>query len=189
MKTSLLAAIFFCHFSLCSAQFVPLSEQQMRSIFQQMIVDTLENKPTSGLYSMGGYQCPYLLVYSVKEQKFISDTAKFQLLELQDAEAQPMLTRVPVLITNQPQGHPYFKHLSHEQLKIYLPRVDLNYPYIAYFCSQSDAAALSTESIRSRQRMESGVEHNIHMLSLIHHLEKILVKKQDWQVFRYRSEQ
>lgn len=47
---------------------------------------------------MGGHPCPFLLIYSTAEQRFVSDEQKIQLLQLSTAQGQAPLTQVPALI-------------------------------------------------------------------------------------------
>jgi hypothetical protein len=170
-----------------TAQIHAYDKQQFHTLHDRLIQQTY--KDPSPFAQMGRFPCPSLLIYSPLQQRFVSEEEKFNLLKLATAEGRVPLTKVPVLIGNRPVGHPYFKHLSHQQLQQVLPEADLSRSFIAIYCSQTERSARSTEKLLAAFVREGSPDHQlIAVPALIRHLDKQVLTQPDWQVIMYRAE-
>ncbi|NRA61780.1 MAG: hypothetical protein HRU25_12875 [Psychrobium sp.] len=182
MKLGLLLLVLVMSFKTPAAQVVDLNKDDFGTLYHKMMVDTFQQADNSGLAAMGGFPNPYILVYSVKAQKFVSDENKFLLLEfgqLNDGK----LTGVPLLIINRPQGHHFFKHLSFEQLQRFLPQANKTSEYIVFYSSSTQKGAADTDSLFMRARNGVKPEHHVYLPKLFAHINHIL-ENNKWQVFK-----
>jgi len=182
MKSLLLLLVIILPFKAFSAQYVDLSREEFSTLYHTMIVDTNNNEDNSPLAAMGGFPTPYLLIYSVKAQKFVSDNEKLLLLELGRLNGGT-LAGVPLLVNNKPKGHHFFNHLSFEQLQGFMPTINKKSDYIVLYSGETESEAASTEELFMSARNGVKYKHHVELPILLAHIDSILDKK-NWQVFK-----
>lgn len=178
-----LALVLLVSFQASSAQYIDLDKEEFRVLYQSMLMDTYREEDTGGFAGASTAPNPHLVMYSVKEQRFISDEEKFTLLELASLN-NGSLKGVPVLIKNRPKGHHFFKNLSTHELIQYLPKANLASEYILIFSTKNQQLAARTEALFIDARGGVLPEHHVELPELLQHINLVLDKK-PWQVFRY----
>jgi len=182
MKLLLLLLVIILPFKVFSAQRVDLSWENFSTIYHTMMMDTYKIEDNSQLTAMGGSPSPYLLIYSVQGQKFVSDREKFLLLELGELNGGT-LEGVPLLVNNKPKGHHFFNHLSFEQLQGFMPTINKKSDYIVLYAGKTERAAASTQELFMSARNGMKYKHHVELPILLAHIDSILDNKK-WQIFK-----
>jgi len=185
MKSVILFLVFCFSFKAFGAQFVELNKEEFKTLYYTMMVDTYKAEDHSPFAGMGGHPVPYLLIYSVKAQKLVSDKDKFLLLELGELN-NGTLAGVPLLVNNKPKDHHFFNHLSFEQLQVFIPTINKKSDYIVLYSNATESAATSTQELFMSARNGVKYKHHVELPILLAHIDSILNDKK-WQVFQYTS--
>ena len=182
MKSVILLLMFCFSFKAFGAQFVELKKEEFKTLYYSMMVDTYKAEDNSPLAAMGGFPTPYLLIYSVKTQKFVSDNEKFLLLELGKLN-DGALEGVPLLVNNKPKGHHFFNQLSFEQLQGFMPTINKKSDYIVFYSGETESAAASTQALFMSARNGVKYKHHVELPILLAHIDSVLDNK-NWQIFK-----
>ncbi len=183
MKLALLVLIFCIHSSVFAAQVVNLKKEEFKLIYYSMMVDTYAKEEQSQLAGMGGIPVPYLLIYSVKEEKFVNNMEKFTLLELSKLNGGK-LEKTPLILENRPEGHHFFERLSFQNLQKFIPKASKNNEYIVIYSGETLQSAVVTEDLFMGARNGIKPKHHVEIPALLAHINTILSEKK-WQTFKH----
>jgi len=186
MKSVILFLVFCFSFKAFGAQFVELNKEEFKTLYYTMMVDTYKAEDHSLFAGMGGVPVPYILIYSMKKEKLISDNDKFSILEL-DQLNNGKLTAIPLIIKNRPEKHHFFNSLPFKQLKRFVPQVNISSDFIVLHSSATEQAAVSTEELFMRARNGVKSDSHVPLPILLAHINSILEGKK-WQEFKYTSD-
>lgn len=164
-----------------SAEIVEMEKLQFKSLYYKMMIETYQLNDNSPLAGMGGTPVPYVLIYDVKNEKFVNDQEKYRLLKLEEIDNGAVL-KIPTILSNKPISHHYFESLELVQLKKYLPNVDPNNEYIVIMSIPTIKGARGTESLIK----QTGMKNYVSLPKLVAHINKEL-KNKNWQIFKYTS--
>ncbi|TLX46752.1 hypothetical protein C1E24_12145 [Pseudoalteromonas phenolica] len=164
-----------------STEIVEMEKLQFKSLYYKMMVDTYQQQDNSPLAGMGGTPVPYVLIYDVKNEKFVSDQEKYKLLKLDEIDNGAVL-KIPTILSNKPKAHHYFDALKIPQLKHYIPDVNTKNEYIVIMSIPTIKEARGTEQLIKK----TGMQNYVSLPKLVAHINKEL-KNKNWQIFKYTS--